>query len=82
MWKTTVNPLRKKKQTVPEKRKLRFKDMRRGFAAHEKTHVLRGEVYCIPWRYGILMKIKNYNNAHTSLKTKVCFLFFCFSIFC
>ncbi len=42
MWKTTVNPLRKKKP-VPEKRKLRFKDMRRGFAAHEKTHVLRGE---------------------------------------
>ena len=27
---------------VPEKRKLRFKDMRRGFAAHEKTHVLWG----------------------------------------
>jgi hypothetical protein len=32
----------KKKKPVPEKRKLRFKDMRQGFAAHEKTHVLRG----------------------------------------
>ena len=31
-----------KKKPVPEKRKLRFKDMRRGFVAHEKTHVLRG----------------------------------------
>ena len=38
------NSFEKKKKNVPEKRKLRFKDMRRGFAAHEKTHVLRGEV--------------------------------------
>ena len=41
LWKTTVNPLRKK-NPVPEKRKLCFKNMRRGFAAHEKTHVLWG----------------------------------------
>ena len=42
LWKTTVIPLRKEKKNVRKKRKLRFKDMRQGFAAREKTHVLCG----------------------------------------
>ena len=40
-----------KKKTVPEQRKLRFKDMRRGFAAHEKTHVLWGGELTVPWEF-------------------------------
>jgi hypothetical protein len=65
-----------KKKSVPEKHKLRFKDMRQGFAAHEKTRVLRGgKVDCRTpvnaFEEPNLLSLGSREEKHPHIKTKI-----------